>query len=228
MSRLKQVKFPLFEECAKLEKIGFWRKMFLNCAYGKFPKGVIFKDNALMYKKTRRATPMLWYVQETIEETLDLYKRVFRDIIGLVSMDELLETQIACEQYIRDKILLPNDIEWRSITSPLSKARMINLHVQREQKRLGLSDCSRDQLYTTIMVGLSTGDIPSNAVTIVDYQVVNIEGVHRKGARWYVKSASDDDFTSPPETKKQKQQDILVPWNTWVEKYNAVISRSAL
>lgn len=46
-----KVKYPLFEECAKLTDDEFWINIFMNCSKDKFPKGFLYSQGYFKYRK---------------------------------------------------------------------------------------------------------------------------------------------------------------------------------
>ncbi|MFS8159015.1 MAG: hypothetical protein ACMG6E_02160 [Candidatus Roizmanbacteria bacterium] len=227
--RSKKVKYPLFEQCAELEKIQFWKIAFTNCAYGQFPKGVIFREDTLFYRKKARAEPKTFRIPSNPEEAIEVLKEIFKTHIGIVSMNELTEEYLRNCAYMESKVKMKNDILWKEIRAPTTKLHMISLYVSKIQQQTGSSRYLAEQMYVTIVVGLAIGTLIPEDIILENCSIAEIKNLQlNEDGYSTVRTAEYIEEEYEPPMKQQDRQRLMPIWHKYVQEYTLALKRTSV
>jgi hypothetical protein len=161
LGRAKKLKHPLFVECAAIEPIIFWKSLFEGCAYGNFPKGTVFKNGVMYYRKGKKKQSVGIPISENPKDALIQVKDIFRSEIGLLSGDETSKAKVEIYRKLKET-KLPDNAVWKNIRAPTVKQLMIHIFVMEVRKEMRLTDYEAEQLNSCIVLALITGQLESD------------------------------------------------------------------
>lgn len=225
MSRGNKVKHALFLECAQLEKLAFWKKVFNDCARGKFPPGVLYRGSELLYRKKKRGDPKVFYIPNEPVEALRLLKSVFKEHVGLLSMDELTARQIDCRRTINENLRLPHDVQWSELRSPIVRLRLIADYVARVAEETNMHPTLKEQMYDTIVFGLALGTVSPNEIFMENYMITKIDGIELKPNGWHTIKVVEVELPPyAPKRRRKQQTDLKSKWSSYIDSYDSGIT----
>lgn len=164
--------YPIFELCAEKTKDPFWISIFNQAANGKFPRGFMFKDNALTYKKGTKiqrldiaADPEIAMrdIMEFLTKTAGIMSEIDQD-----KAKEEMEARIA------ENGLSLYRCQWSEIKKKI-KNLLIDTYIQDLVLRYELNDKERIQLKSTINLGFVLGYFQNNDI---DFQNGRIQSIN--------------------------------------------------
>lgn len=179
-----KVKHDIFMECAKTEPTQFWKNILESCAYGQFPKGMSYRDGVIFYKKNKTKQPITKYLPENIEEAKQTVIDFLRTDIGFQSKDEVLRQQLETRVKLNE-IIRPHDTVWKDIRAASTQKQIIAMYVDRQREILKLNIDQANQLFTTIIIGLSLGTILPDDIEMDRGTILEIENIDRLPTGYY-------------------------------------------
>lgn len=170
------VKYDIFAQCAKLEKVPFWITFFKKCSLGDFAKGLSYKDGALQYKKLRRKAVLKVDIPQDPALAIDVVKEFVRKELQTISDDELtkkrIEMRIAIEQNV-----IPSDVQWKDIRAPTQRQQMLNMYVWHHVENGYITTAEAENFIAIVTVGLATGALTSANILMEGGKIVDITGI---------------------------------------------------
>lgn len=178
VTRDRNLKHPVFQACRDLEPIPFWKSFFDSCSFGQFPKGLIFQNDTLSYRKAKKKPAITCYVPSEPTEALRVVKYFVRNEVGVISVDEITEKRVEMNIALR-KNILPADTTWRDIRAPTVKQQMIALFCFKMMEACELTHAETNHLFITINIGLICETITGDDIVLVDGGINEIHGLYR-------------------------------------------------
>ena len=182
-TRDKILKHPIFEACKDLEVSPFWKALFEAYSYGQFPKGLIFQNDTLSYKKMKKVA-MTCYVPADPSEALHVIKHFLRNEVGVISVDEITKKKIEMTIALR-KNALPVDATWKEIRAPTTKQQMIALFCFKMMELCDMTPAETNSLFITINVGLICETITYDDIILIGGTISEIKGLRRDEYGFY-------------------------------------------
>jgi len=173
-----KIKYDIFMECAKTESIQFWKTILEQCAYGQFPKGMSFRDGAIVYKKSKTKQPITKFLPENIEDAKKTVIDFLRTDIGYNSRDEILLQQLEASLKMKE-ILRKHDTVWKDIRAGSTKRQMICIYVQMKKEKMKLTNHQATQLYDCIINGLALGTLIGDDIEMDRGTILDIDNIDR-------------------------------------------------
>lgn len=154
---------PIFEQAAQLAEDPFWKKELENASQGKFPRGFMYRDGIISYKKGSKITQEK-VPQENALTALYTVVRFFQERGNIRSRkDKEEEDRIKREQEESSE----KEIEtWRDIRKENIKEQYLNDYVDRIGDRYALDGDSRDSLLSLIHFGIHLGYISADDIIL--------------------------------------------------------------
>ena len=174
--RVRKIQHNIFLLCAQIEEIQHWITLFTNCAYGKFPTGVSYKNGIMYFRPKKRKTSKSYRIPSSADKACPVIKGIFREDVGIITTSEYMEARIQTRMMLQELVPV-DDPRWSMIKSPIVKDRMISQFCYRRGRQYGLSKKGCDLLNKTINVGLLCGTIRSTDINIEDFDIVSINGL---------------------------------------------------
>lgn len=173
------IQHPIFNECSEycneLYKDNYWKSIFSQAAYGKYPRGYMFKDGILTFRrgtKTQKieisSAPI-----EAMNQCIDFFKKT----TGMKSDDDQIE-----EKKLYDKNTQENDsqlnLTWKEVkTKKKVKKILISLFVSNITKKYQLNDEERKQVSTLINMGIIMGYFSNESIVMELGEIKEISGL---------------------------------------------------
>lgn len=223
MNRTQIVKYSIFESCKELEIVPFWKSLFESYSYGQFPKGLIYQNETLSYRKSKKKPALTCYVPAEPAEALRIVKYFVRNEIGVISIDEITEKRIEMSIALR-KNNLPADTTWRDIRAPTTKQQMIVLFCFHLQEVCQLTSGQMNNLFITINVGLICETITSEDIVLKGGTIVDIRGLYYDDYGFFTERSPQASkmILSKPE-HKSRQSRTAAQWPKIRQQYASYI-----
>lgn len=183
-TRIQDVKHPLFQQCQTLEPLPFWKSFFESCSYGQFPRGLMYQNDTLIYRKAKKKPAVTCYVPSDPPEALRVVKYFMRQEVGVISVDEITEKRVEMDIALR-KNLIPADSTWKDIRAPTARQQMIALFCFRMMEEYGLSVAKTNDLFITINIGLLCETITGDDIKLAGGTIVEIRGLSHDELGFY-------------------------------------------
>lgn len=211
----KKIYNPLFLKCMDYTLDQFWKQIFTDIAYGKYPKGCGISDN-ILYVKTRSNTQTLVLSSDPKQLFIDVTK-ILKEKLGLSST---IDKQKIMEDHKKAKEELEKLYysTWSSIKKKSIRDELIIKFVisEKEKNKLGLHKTKR--LLSLIHIGFMLKDITSKDIIMEDGRIRKISGLsYNQKLKDYVLTKKHK-----PETKKESDPeeedkvDLMVVWKKYI------------
>jgi len=179
-------KYPLFLDASEWTMIDYWKNIFVQCADGKFPKGMSLSRGIIYVNKSSKT--LKWELPKEPQEVLILCKKIFEENLGmkagqekLKEIDEFREYQTANKHAIQSKEI--NEI--KDVRKKEDKLRIIDEYVLQQGSDLDMSLKEKQRLKNTILTGMALKMIKD--ISFEDNKIVNIEGITvKKGKKGFI------------------------------------------
>ena len=161
----KKVVHPIFEQAAQLAEDPFWKAELENAARGKFPRGFMYRDGIISYKKGNKIFPEK-VPQENALLALHSTVRFFQEKGKMRSKkDKEEEERIKRE---KEENYVQRIESWKDIRKETVKEQYLNDYVDRVCDEHDLDEESRKTLLSLLHFGLSLGYIKSDDIVLND------------------------------------------------------------
>lgn len=173
------VQHPIFNECSEycnsLYKDNYWKTIFSQAAYGKYPRGYMFKDGILTFRRGTK-TQKIELASNPLEVTnqcIEFFKRT----TGMKSDDDQIE-----EKMLYDKNTLDDEsqinLTWKEIkTKKKVKKILVSLFISKLNKKYQLTQDEKKQVTTLINMGIIMGYFSNEAIIMESGEIKDIEGL---------------------------------------------------
>ena len=169
--RGKEPVHKIFFICSSYVADESWKGFLEECAYGKFPRGVRFEHGAI--KCTRKKQPFVEYVPKDVDKALDVIMSVFRDKLGIKTINEKKDANLAFDKK-REEARIQS---WKQATTMASKASMIRGFAERFSALHYLSDSEYNELILLIELSITTGILDADNIQVSNGQIESIDGL---------------------------------------------------
>lgn len=167
----KRIVNPIFEQCAQLAEDEEWKSRLEDAAKGKFPKGFLYQDGFLSYKKGNKIER-----EEIPSEPVDALEatiKFFQEKGNIrSSRDKEEENRKKLEADRRS--MCNNNIEWKNVNRDKIKDALINEYVDRLAREYSLDSESRSKLISLIYLGLNLGYLDSSNIQMSSGKISSI------------------------------------------------------
>lgn len=172
----KSAIYPIFSDCMECITDAYWKRIFINASFGKFPRGFSFRDGILSYKKKNKIFSMGISTDPYVA-----YEEVYsfmKNNANMMSNEEKIESHIANLE-IEEK-----DLTWTSISNRSVKDLYISSYAKDLiHKNLGMSygkiECSYiyKHFVSIVHIGLIIGHIKPKDIELDEYGIKKIHGI---------------------------------------------------
>ena len=170
----QQILNSIFEECAQLIDDPYWKATFQQAAYGKLPRGFIFKNNNITYKRGNKTQRI--EVPENPVEAISVCINFFKNIAGIRSKIDQEREKLEIEESM-SKIKPLNSCNWSDIKRKRIRELLINSFIRTMSITMHLSKSETDQLSTLINIGFILGYFTSDSVVFENGSIKSIRGL---------------------------------------------------
>lgn len=226
---------PLFEECANLTTDPYWTSIFHQAALGKFPRGFLYKDVYLTYKRGAKITRL--EIPTVPVEALSACISFFTKTAGLMSTADQERARQEFEERMADTLSI-HSCRWDQIKKKVRDI-LIGTFVQEVAESLKLSENEENQLSTTIHLGFFLGYFQNKHVNYENGRIRSIGGLNQDPQTKIfsidpsfvpkvAKSSKSKSQCKPDDHPKDKQS-FLFLWLKFLEKFEkkAILSLQA-
>jgi hypothetical protein len=159
----KKVIHPIFEQAAQLAEDPFWKAEMENAARGRFPRGFMYRDGIISYKKGNKIFPEK-VPQENALFALHTTVRFFQEKGKIRSKrDKEKEERIKRE---KEENHVQRIQSWKDIRKETVKEQYLNDYVDRVCDEHDLDDESRKRLLSLLHFGLSLGYLKNDDIAL--------------------------------------------------------------
>ena len=172
---LKPIINPIFEECSNLTEDNFWKSTFMECARGKFPRGFIFKNNLITYRKANKNTRL--EISDSPREvylaTIDFFQRIG----GIMSNQDRKRLQELEDEKLLEKQQEESEITWKEITSEKIKDIVISEFIMDICENMNFNEAEKKELTTTIKKGFMLKYFTYSNIIMSEGKITEIDGL---------------------------------------------------
>jgi len=170
-----QIVNPIFEACAQKITDSFWVSVFSQAAIGKFPRGFMFKDNALTYKRGTKIQRIELSTDPSIAviESMSFFTRT----AGIMSSTD----QERSRRELEDRLLESQSLHscsWTEIKKKKVREMLIGTFIEDLVHKYGLSDREKINLKSMINLGFILGYFQNNNVHFEHGRIQSIAGLN--------------------------------------------------
>lgn len=221
------IKYPIFEECAKLEDIPFWKTLFEEFSKGIFPKGFAFKDKALTYKRLRKKGLQKIDLPTNPREAKETVKNFVKSETGTIPVDEMIRKRIEMSIALKQN-LVPDDMTWKDIRAPTIKRQLINAYVYDYVEGGAITEMEGRNLAAVIISGLDIKAIKPEDVILKDGKITDINGIDYDENGFFLSTIPEirGEF-SQENTKNIKQTCGCAKWEKMHKQYETYIRKGS-
>lgn len=199
----------IFADCSMLVEDPFWKETFNQAAMGRFPRGFMFKDNSLTYKRGSKV-----HKKELPLDPLEacmISMTFFKEMAGIRSQADQDRERLEIEEQQNDIQSIEN-CGWDDIKKKKIKELLISEYISTSCKDLNLDIKQKKKLITIINIGFLLGYLDSDKISFTDGKIYKIDGLEyndttreftlnispnmKKMARSRVKAISDEELIS--------------------------------
>ena len=170
------IKNPIFDECAKLTFDPFWISLFRQASLGKFPRGFLFMDTSLIYKRGAR-TSRVDLAHESPADAMTAAMAFFTASAGIMSEADQIRTRKELEAKNTNVLSIQN-CAWSQIKKEKVREILLATFVNEIVVEYKLSDAEKRQLETLIHIGFFLGYFQVKHVLFSEGRVYGIDGLN--------------------------------------------------
>jgi hypothetical protein len=165
---------PIFEQCLTHLTDPFWISIFSQAAIGKFPRGFLFKDNSLTYKRGSKISRMDIPSDSSIavSELMAFFTRT----AGIMSTADQARSRQELEDRMMEGVSL-HTCTWSDIKKKKVREMLIGTFVQDLVAQYQLLDSEKVQLRSMINLGFILGHFSSTNVQFSQGRIQAITGL---------------------------------------------------
>lgn len=168
---LKQIKFQIFADCAKLTSDAWWANILHECSLGKMPNQYFdFDGRTLSYRKGKSSKRAEVYLDDDPNKALHQIIGMIRVCAHMFSPTDAITQQNVAPQ---PTIVL----NWHTC-SVATRAIMVDRYVEALKEQMALDLDLARSLRGTIVAGISGGYIDERNVHIVENYIYQIYGLY--------------------------------------------------
>lgn len=169
--------YDIFLECQKYTLDNYWKKIFDNCAKGKFPKNTRYnhEDSIIIYKDENNNNVMV-NLPDNPENLYKILMDIFREKLGLFSPLDFHFKKEEIEA-LKDGESIDLDCEWKKIKPKYIKDDLIMNYILKMKDRYDLTYSQAKKIFVTINLGMQSKKITSDDFDFRDREIKNINGV---------------------------------------------------
>jgi hypothetical protein len=223
----KEVVYPKFQECLEFLEDEYWRTIFFNASYGKFPKSFSIsstKDKIIFRKKNRVLTCEIPNEPLEIISTLSSF---FREVGGIKSSKDIEDDMIRKRAH---DVQTKNFSSWSEIRKKTNRESLLENFISREVSTRNLNSSQETHLRTLIFLGISNSDISKANIILSNGQIEKIEGLEfdeKKKIHTFSFSMNSRELSSITSSQLpdiyskysgNSSVDLISSWKTLVEK----------
>lgn len=206
--------YPIFTQLQEFTKDPMWSSIFSQAALGKFPKGYMYRDGSLSFKRRTKTFCLDFDLTLPISELFQQCQTFFRNTSGLQSENETIKSTQTISQSIEEID------DWKLIPRR-NRGFMIRNYV----RKMVNTKAQRDQLLTTINLGIYLGYLNNSDFEVGDGIITHIHGVVLNSNQRY----DFDSGRKPNPIKKTRTEEepveklevnFLNEWNKFLDYYD--------
>ena len=217
-SRKKTIKHECFLVYANLELTPHWRKLFEDCAFGVFPKGVSYKDGIVYCKKAKKR-PITHVLASDSAVAIDNFKKFLHKELGEISIDDLTKKRLNLDIALRENAM-SKDVQWSGIRAPTVKQQLITLFVSEMRSQLELTEEEARNLKTVINLGLGSKQITGDDIIMQNNKIVEINGIDNDDSGFFLTGTSTiPNIIRKPSQNKDGQSSCMDGWEKKLNSY---------
>jgi hypothetical protein len=165
---------PIFEQCTRHITDPFWISIFNQAAIGKFPRGFLFKDNSLTYKRGTKIS-RIDLSTDPVTAATELMT-FFGRMAGIMSTADQDRSRQELEDRLTESVSL-HTCTWADIKKKKVREMLIGTFVEDLVKQYELVDRERIQLRSMINLGFILGHFSSTNVQFSQGRIHGIAGL---------------------------------------------------
>ena len=203
-NKMSNIVYERFMECRTHTLDEFWRNIFYNCAFNKFPKGVRYDNTReiMSIKHDRNGKTHVDYFNLQSDNSEKLYNQLIHIFKELLEIRSEYDINISKKEF--DKIRKLNDIdmdtEWKKLKPKSVKSTILMSFVSRECKDKDLDLKRIKKIYNQIQLGFQFKYITNDDVNYKKGVINSIDGFE------YDKETKSYNFTNKKTAYRVEKQ----------------------
>lgn len=219
------IKNPIFAECAKLTSDPFWISLFNQGSLNKFPRGFMFSEMQLMYKRGTRTTRI--EISESPVEAMSAIMAFLGTTAGIMSESDQQRAKKFLDAQ-NSNILSIKNCSWSQIKKDKVKEMLISTFVREVAQMFTLNSTEKKQLETTIHIGFFLGYFQTKHVIFTRGRIVAIDGLNFDTAtRSFIidssltpKAKKSSSSKKNNDDKIKEKKSFMSQWSKFLERFS--------
>ena len=165
----RELVHPVFMKCKESVENGFWKTLFEEMAYGKYPKQFYITQQQVIHSSIRDAFQYN-FSNKTVEEIIHDVQELLTLHTNIISNEDMDVKKLENEKYKKDTWNQWKDVKKKYIRDILLMEYCIGI-----KNELNLSNVRMQEVYQTITNLLNKGEI--HDIELKDNKIIHIKGV---------------------------------------------------
>jgi len=215
VKRVKEVVYPILQECCKHFKDEFWIKLFDDLSRGRCPKGVnIFKD--VISSTYKRNGFMYTFIGEniTVEQIVQELPELLKNSLCIYSQKDIVNKKSDIHSAKNEYMNVKASDDWKKIKNRKMKENLITNFAIAMKKKYKLTLNTTKNLFHLVKDSLLYNKThKSDDVVMEDGEILKIEDIEYNKQKKCFESLREENF----ETKEKEKVDYLNnKWENYV------------
>jgi hypothetical protein len=217
--RLKDVVYPIFQECSKLVKDDFWIKLFDDLSRGKCPKGVMIYNNVLSSSLKRNGFSYNFIENKTPEVLVSEIPEILKKSVCIYSEKDIINKENIIQDATQEYMSAKSTDNWKKIKSKKMKENLITNYCLEMKKKYKMSYYNSKVLYDTIKDALYVFKThKSDSIVMKNGKIDYIKDInYSEDLAFFLNEREIEDENITKNNKKNKNENVLdTKWKNYL------------
>jgi hypothetical protein len=161
---------PIFIECKERVENGFWKTLFEELAYGKYPKQFYITQQQVIHSSVRDVFQYS-FSDKTVDDIIRDVQELLTLHTNLISNEDMDLKKLENEKYKKETWN-----QWKDVKKKYIREILIMEYCIMIKQQLQLSTSGMQQVYTTIINLMNNGQLSD--IQLKDNKIQHIKGIH--------------------------------------------------
>ncbi len=217
VKRVKEVVYPILQECCSFFKDDFWIKLFDDLSRGRCPKGIsIYKDVISSTYKRNGFTYTFMGDGITAAKIVEELPNILKNTVCIFSSKDIINKKVDFSTANSDYLNIMTTDNWKKIKNKKMRENLLINFAISMKKKYKMNVQSTKNLYTLIKYCvLYDKTHTADDIIMKDGEVVKIEGIeYDKKEKVFVNTKDKESYETVSE--KEKTDYLKNKWETFV------------
>lgn len=173
-NQIEEVQHEIFEECMEVVQDEYWKQVFEQASFNRFPRLFSYSNGMLSFKSPHKRKKL--EIPESAVEAATLCMAFFKECGGLYSNEDRIKTGQYREDNM-DKSKFLENCKWSDIKKSKVRNILLEHYINTLAKQHGLDDVGKIMLETTINTGFMLKYFDNKDVVFENGRIQKIHGL---------------------------------------------------